>query len=296
MDIAEESAFPPSAWGRRSSDLPGRWAAPLEKGGDNNPGKTSSEKGDKQHYYSRVTRSPGELHNFSSWFLRRRAEAVPAPSLPYKGWARGHAVIACSPQLITTSIPAAACAKCLETVHHPQQEHFLLSCCQGAPSRAWEKEGGTECSQLGGRAAVPQHPSGSLLWFSSGFIWQWFQLVFIEQNHLFGFQQHMEKSGHCSQAEMPPQRGNGWGCICPTTRYCSSKAGLDLLQLSISSKHLLHFFPLFVNHIHQIYCCQVDSKRYLPPKGPLQLKAKQAPDNPQETLWDINIPAVPRPE
>lgn len=50
--------------------------------------------------------------------------------------------------------------------------------------------------------------------------------------------------------------------------------------------------PLFVNHIHQIYCCQVDSKRYLPPKGPLQLKAKQAPDNPQETLWDLNIPAV----
>lgn len=50
--------------------------------------------------------------------------------------------------------------------------------------------------------------------------------------------------------------------------------------------------PLFVNHIHQIYCCQVDSKRYLPPKGPLQLKAKQAPDNPQETLRDLNIPAV----
>lgn len=109
---------------------------------------------------------------------------------------------------------------------------------------------------------------------------------------MFGFQQHMKKSGHCSQAEMPPLRGKGWGCICPTTRYFSSKTGLDLLQLSISSKHLLHFSPLFVNHIHQIYCCQVDSKRYLPPKGPLQLKAKQAPDNPQETLWDLNVPAV----
>lgn len=69
----------------------------------------------------------------------------------------------------------------------------------------------------------------------------------------------------------------------------------DWVTFTASVNHLqalTPFFPLFVNHIHHIYCCQADSKRYLPPEGPLQLKAKQAPDNPLETLQDINIPAV----
>lgn len=70
---------------------------------DNSPGKTSSERGDKLHYI-RVTCLSEELHNFSSWFLRR-TEAVPGPCLPYKGWARGHAVITCSSQQIITLIP-----------------------------------------------------------------------------------------------------------------------------------------------------------------------------------------------
>lgn len=69
----------------------------------------------------------------------------------------------------------------------------------------------------------------------------------------------------------------------------------DWVTFTASVNHLqalTPFFPLFVNHIHHIYCCQADSKRYLPPEGPLQLKAKQAPDNPSATLQDINIPAV----
>lgn len=139
---------------------------------ENNPGKTSSEKGDKLHYI-RVTCLSEELHNLSSWFLRRRTEAVPGLCLPYKGWAWGHAVITCSSQQIIPSIPTCSCAKCLEIIHHPEQEHFLLSCCQGAPSKAWEKEGGTE-SWVGGQQGHST-PVGHI----SALLFIWVQLTVI---------------------------------------------------------------------------------------------------------------------
>lgn len=160
--------------------------------------------------------------------------------LPYEGWAWGHAVIACSPQQIITSLPTSSCA---------WRSYIILKRNISCYPAAREKEGGPECSQLGGRAAVPQHPSGSH--FSA------FNLASSDSDsNLFSLSRTMcllfsstwKKSGHCSQAEMPPQRGKGWGCICPTTRYFSSKPGLDLLQLSISSKLLLHFSPLCKPH------------------------------------------------
>lgn len=79
--------------------------------------------------------------------------------LPYEGWAWGHAVIACSPQQIITSLPTSSCA---------WRSYIILKRNISCYPAAREKEGGPECSQLVGgqqcHSTRVGHTSLLLIW------------------------------------------------------------------------------------------------------------------------------------